>query len=170
MDDRPRDDGDLQRQIDDLSNRVDTNRADIDALATRSDVADDRADDMDARSDAADHRADDMDARSDAADDRMNRMQAASNLDREMIVELQAAGVVSQQHAAQMEEALRSSRTIGSAIGIIMASRQVSDDAAFAILKGASQNSNRKLRDLAEDLVRETADVGDGDGGGLGTR
>ena len=111
-----------------------------------------------------------MDARSDAADDRMNRMQAASNLDREMIVELQAAGVVSQQHAAQMEEALRSSRTIGSAIAIIMASRQVSDDAAFAILKGASQNSNRKLRDLAEDLVRETADVGDGAGGGIGTR
>ena len=58
----------------------------------------------------------------------------------------------------------------GQQLAIIMASRQVSDDAAFAILKGASQNSNRKLRDLAEDLVRETADVGDGAGGGIGTR
>ena len=154
MNDRPRDDDDLQRQIDDLSNRVDTNRDHIEALAARSDVADDRSDDMDARSDAV--------------DDRLKRMQAASNLDREMIVELQAAGVVSQEHAAQMEEALRSSRTIGAAIGMIMASRQVSDDDAFAILKGAT---NRKLRDLAEDLVRRgAAGVSDAAGGGIGTR
>jgi hypothetical protein len=138
MGDRPGGHGDLQRQIDDLSTRLDGNRADIDALTARADATD---------------------TRSDVADQRMRAIEAASAVDREMIVELQAAGVVSQEHAAQMEVAQRSSRTIGAAIGMIMASRQVGDDEAFAILKGASQNSNRKLRDIAEDLVRGNADV-----------
>ncbi len=73
----------------------------------------------------------------------------AQNIDREMIAELHRDGVVSRQHAEQMEEALRSSRTIG----LIMGSRQVSDTEAFEVLKLASQNSNRKLRELAAELV-----------------
>ena len=80
-------------------------------------------------------------------------MQARADLDRELIVELQADGVVSREHAQQMEEALRTSRTIGAAIGVIMASRAVSQDEAFAILKHASSSSNRKLRDLAAEIV-----------------
>jgi len=88
-------------------------------------------------------------------------MEARAEVDREMIAELQVDGVVSQEHALHMEEALKSSRKIGAAIGMIMASRMVTEDEAFAILKQASQKSNRKLRELAADLVdsRRLSDV-----------
>ena len=56
-----------------------------------------------------------------------------------------------------MEEALKSSRIIGAAIGVVMASRGVSDAEAFAILKKASNDSNRKLRELAADLLASTS-------------
>jgi hypothetical protein len=132
MVDVPSGDGDLQRQVDELAQRVSGNRADIDALSKRADDANHRADD-------ANHRADASEAR--------------AEVDREMIAELQADGIVSQEHAAQMEEALRSSRKIGAAIGVIMASRQLDEEQAFAVLKAASQNSNRKMRDIADELV-----------------
>ena len=80
---------------------------------------------------------------------------------RDMITELQDAGLLSREHASQMEQALKTSRTIGAAIGIIMASRDVGQNEAFDILVRASQNSNRKLRDLAHELVasRGHADI-----------
>jgi hypothetical protein len=84
---------------------------------------------------------------------RADASEAQAVIDRDMIAELQRDGVLSQEHASQMEEALRSSRTVGAAIGLIMATRHVSDTDAFEILKVASQNSNRKLRDLAAELV-----------------
>jgi hypothetical protein len=185
MDDRPaRDtDDDLQRQIDALSNRVDTNRADIDALAARAAASEDRADGMDARSDAADRRAEKGEARADAAEERavkhearadaaeeradrheartdaqgrrLDELERRVDVDQEMIAELQAEGVLSRQHAEQMHEALRSSRRIGAAIGVVMANRQVNEEAAFLILAKASSNSNRKLRDIAEEIVRD---------------
>lgn len=61
--------------------------------------------------------------------------------------------MLSQAHVADLEAALRSSRTIGAAIGILMASREVDEEAAFIILRRASSHSNRKLRDIAADLV-----------------
>ena len=124
--------GEMQHQLDELANRVTTNHGNIDALTMRADAAD-------RRSDAADARADEMEAR--------------ARVDRDMISELQAEGVLSREHIAQLEQALKSSRTIGAAIGLIMATRQVREEEAFQILKTASQNSNRKLRDLAEELV-----------------
>jgi AmiR/NasT family two-component response regulator len=42
---------------------------------------------------------------------------------------------------------------IGAAIGIVMAAHHVSEVEAFAILNRASQNTNRKLRALADDVV-----------------
>jgi hypothetical protein len=77
-------------------------------------------------------------------------------IDREMIAELHSEGLVSQKHAAELEQALMSSRTIGTAIGILMASRDIGQAEAFAVLQAASQRSNRKLRDLATDLVEST--------------
>jgi hypothetical protein len=77
-------------------------------------------------------------------------------IDREMIAELQAEGLVSQKHAAELERALMSSRAIGTAIGILMANRGIGQAEAFAVLQAASQRSNRKLRDLATDLVETT--------------
>ncbi len=55
-----------------------------------------------------------------------------------------------------LEKALESNREIGIAVGIIMAYRKLTREDAFNVLRVASQNSNRKLRDLAA----EVADTG----------
>jgi AmiR/NasT family two-component response regulator len=70
-----------------------------------------------------------------------------------MVAELQAEGVLSRDHIDQLEAALLSSRVIGAAVGILMGTRQVSQQKAFELLKQASQRQNRKLRDLAAELV-----------------
>jgi AmiR/NasT family two-component response regulator len=49
--------------------------------------------------------------------------------------------------------ALTTSRHIGMAQGIIMARLAVSEEEAFQTLVQASQNSHRKLRDIAEDVI-----------------
>jgi transcriptional regulator with GAF, ATPase, and Fis domain len=53
-----------------------------------------------------------------------------------------------------LEQAVASNRRIGIAIGILMVQRRIGSDAAFALLRAASQLSNRKLRDIAEAVVR----------------
>lgn len=58
-----------------------------------------------------------------------------------------------QQRADNLEIALRSSRRIGTAIGILMASRRIDEQAAFDLLRRRSQDTNRKLADIAEDVV-----------------
>ena len=118
------DDG-LQAQIDALVGQMAALRSDLDAHERRADKAEARADTMESR----------------------------AEIDRDMIAELSRDGVVSREHVAQLEEALKSSRTIGAAIGIIMESRHVSEDAAFEALKTASSHSNRKLREIAAELV-----------------
>ncbi|BBH68089.1 transcriptional regulator [Actinoplanes sp. OR16] len=55
--------------------------------------------------------------------------------------------------ARQMERALASRAVIEQAKGIIMSQRRCSADEAFAILSKASQTANRKLRDVAAELV-----------------
>ena len=83
------------------------------------------------------------------------------DIDRKMIEELQADGVLAAEHARQVEQlgrALASSRRIGAAIGIVMHAVKVDELHAFAVLVRASQNQNRKLRDIADDLVA-TGDV-----------
>jgi AmiR/NasT family two-component response regulator len=54
---------------------------------------------------------------------------------------------------ANLEIALKSGRRIGMAMGILMAQFRIREDAAFDMLREASQNRNRKLRDLAEDVI-----------------
>lgn len=54
---------------------------------------------------------------------------------------------------ANLERALVSSRRIGAAIGVIMASRKVTYEQALALLRGASQATHRKLREIAEDVL-----------------
>ncbi len=53
----------------------------------------------------------------------------------------------------QLREALASREIIGEAKGIIMERQNCTRDEAFNILRRASQRENRKLRDLAEELV-----------------
>lgn len=62
-----------------------------------------------------------------------------------------------QRVADGLKQALRSRDLIGTAKGIVMARDQVDQDTAFATLVGISQRQNRKLRDVAEELVRSTA-------------
>lgn len=57
-------------------------------------------------------------------------------------------------HAESLEAALVSRDLIGQAKGIIMARKNVDDDQAFAILRQASQHTNRQLRDIAESVIR----------------
>jgi hypothetical protein len=49
--------------------------------------------------------------------------------------------------------ALSTNRHIGMAIGVLMATQRVSNEQAFDLLRIASQNSNRKLADVAYDVV-----------------
>jgi len=54
---------------------------------------------------------------------------------------------------SNLETALASNRRIGAAIGVLMASRRVTSEEAFALLRMASNKSNRKLRDVADRVV-----------------
>lgn len=54
---------------------------------------------------------------------------------------------------AELEEALESNRAIGAAVGIVMERFDLDAEAALAYLKRLSSHHNRKLRDLAAELV-----------------
>ena len=56
---------------------------------------------------------------------------------------------------SQLEFARDSNRRIGMAMGIVMNQRQVDEAHAFDVLRRISQNTNRKLRDVAEDVIRD---------------
>ena len=73
-----------------------------------------------------------------------------------------------QELAAQLEQALVSRATIEQAKGILMVTQRCDPDEAFALLRSRSQASNRKLRDVAAEIVR-TAMTGVLDGDGTGS-
>lgn len=57
---------------------------------------------------------------------------------------------------AQLEQALATRDLIGQAKGILMVRQSCSADDAFDVLRRASQRANRKLRDIAQDVVDAT--------------
>jgi AmiR/NasT family two-component response regulator len=57
----------------------------------------------------------------------------------------------------QLKTAVRSRDVIGMAKGIVMQWAQVDESAAFRLLVKTSQDTNRKLRDVAQELVRTGA-------------
>jgi GAF domain-containing protein len=57
------------------------------------------------------------------------------------------------EHVQHLEEALRSNREIGIAMGVLMARGGLTKDEAFAELRRASQYLNRKLREVATRVV-----------------
>jgi GAF domain-containing protein len=63
----------------------------------------------------------------------------------------------SRESERNLERALDASRRIGMAIGIIMALHHVDEHSAFDVLKLASSRSNRKLREVADDVIRSGA-------------
>lgn len=52
-----------------------------------------------------------------------------------------------------LQIAIDTNREIGAAVGILMATRTISYSDAFALLRCSSQNDNRKLRDVAAEVV-----------------
>ena len=66
-------------------------------------------------------------------------------------VALSAAGAVDR--ADGLEAALHNSRTIGMALGLLAERQGLTEDQAFELLRQASMCSNRKLAELADDLV-----------------
>ena len=64
-----------------------------------------------------------------------------------------ASAVAHRTHAQQLEHALASNRQIGAAMGILMAMHKVTEKQAFDLLRIASQNTNRKLRDVAVEVI-----------------
>lgn len=65
---------------------------------------------------------------------------------------LAIAADVHRDRATNLERALESSREIGVAVGVLMTRHQLSREQAFDALRIASQNTNRKLRDIAQDV------------------
>ena len=57
--------------------------------------------------------------------------------------------VVEREQSRQLRDALDSSREIGIAMGVLMATSKVTREQAFDLLRIASQNTNRKVRDIA---------------------
>lgn len=55
--------------------------------------------------------------------------------------------------AANLRVALASNREIGTAIGILMSARLITQDEAFTLLRQTSQRTHRKLRDVATEVV-----------------
>ncbi len=56
-------------------------------------------------------------------------------------------------NARTLAEAIDSNRCIGAAIGILMGRHRLTQDQAFSLLRRTSQNSNRKLGDIADDVL-----------------
>jgi GAF domain-containing protein len=61
--------------------------------------------------------------------------------------------VASARHEETMAQAVDARKLVGQAMGILMERFAVDDDRAFAILKRYSQDTNTKLRDVAQQLV-----------------
>ncbi len=57
------------------------------------------------------------------------------------------------ERAEQLDQALQSNRQIGIAIGVLMAGGAMTQEEAFSVLRRASQHLNRKLRDVAAEVV-----------------
>lgn len=55
--------------------------------------------------------------------------------------------------AANLQSALSSNRQIGTAIGILMQQHKITEERGFELLRRTSQSQNRKLRDVADDVV-----------------
>jgi GAF domain-containing protein len=96
-----------------------------------------------------------------------SRREAFGSEDEELVRILGTHAAVALQAAADhdraenLQKALHNSRRIGAAVGILMYSRRLTETEAFAALRSASQNTNRKLVDVAEEVLA-TGDLPEG--------
>jgi ANTAR domain len=64
-----------------------------------------------------------------------------------------ATAAAHSEDAATLRRGLSSNRVIGKAMGVLMALHDISDDAAFDMLRTMSQTSNVKLNEVAADII-----------------
>ena len=93
----------------------------------------------------------------DAFDDDARRALGLFAAQTSAALELLRRDVQQRQLGEQLQEALASRAVIDQAMGIVMVTRRCSADEAFAFLRRTSQNANRKLREVATDLVAAVA-------------
>lgn len=80
--------------------------------------------------------------------------QAATRADADQILAQAHEQVAAlREQVDNLRVALKSARCIGAAIGILMATEKIDQEAAFAHLVRLSQASHRKVRDIAEEVV-----------------
>lgn len=72
---------------------------------------------------------------------------------RGLLVATRAAATVAGRKMSHLEKALESSRDIGAAVGVLMSAHKVTREQAFDLLSVASQRRNRRLRDVAAEVV-----------------
>ena len=70
-------------------------------------------------------------------------------------IALRAAG--EHERAENLSRAVHSNRRIGMAVGVVMATQRVDEEEAFRRMSKVSQNTNRKVADIAEDVLRTGA-------------
>lgn len=80
--------------------------------------------------------------------DRQRRMQTLG-----VLASGALAGLAAYEQADQLSAALESNRDIATALGILMISRRVDRATAFGLLRRSSQHSQRKLRDVADEII-----------------
>lgn len=80
-------------------------------------------------------------------------LRGQGDIDEHLIAELEEQAVIDRAEIAGLEVALSTARQIGAAVGIIMTAYKVTEDRAFNTLRIASQTTNRKLREIAEDVL-----------------
>jgi AmiR/NasT family two-component response regulator len=90
---------------------------------------------------------------SSTSQDRIDALEQQSDVDRQMISHLEDQGVIDRTQIAHLQVALVTCRRIGAAIGILMSSSKLTEDAAFELLRARSQHGHRKLRDIADEVV-----------------
>jgi hypothetical protein len=66
---------------------------------------------------------------------------------------LAIAAATARDEATQLKTALVNSREIGMAMGVVMATYKVTREQAFDLLRISSQNSNRRLVEIATEVV-----------------
>jgi GAF domain-containing protein len=64
------------------------------------------------------------------------------------------ARVAEHEQVIQLRQAVGSNRMVGTAIGLLMGTRRISEAEAFDLLRVVSQHTDRTLRDIAADVVR----------------
>jgi ANTAR domain/GAF domain len=94
---------------------------------------------------------------------------SAADIEWARILATQCALLVSSWQAHAKAEnllaALESNRQIGTAVGILMARHNFTTQQGFDVLRHASQSSNRKLRDVAAEVILTGTDPETGDPG-----